>query len=213
MDGVITNTMPDHFKAWKTILKGEGLHVSHHDVYIREGQKGIMSVRELFSLHKRSYYPKEGKEILKRKEKLFKKIAKTRFISGARSFLRNLHRQNFKLALVTGTSRQEVHKILPERFYELFDVIVTGSDVKKGKPHPEPFLLALQELKLYGREVVVIENAPLGIESARKAGLKVLAIETSLPKDYLKKANWVFASIKDLRDKIQFVPNGQRIFH
>ena len=47
MDGVITNTMPDHYRSWKTVLSEEGLHVTYEDIYKREGQPGISSVREL----------------------------------------------------------------------------------------------------------------------------------------------------------------------
>jgi len=51
MDGVITNTMPDHFRAWQLVLKAEGISVSHYDVYSREGQRGISSIREILASH------------------------------------------------------------------------------------------------------------------------------------------------------------------
>jgi beta-phosphoglucomutase-like phosphatase (HAD superfamily) len=49
MDGVITDTMPYHFRAWKSVFASEGIRASHEDIYKREGQKGIDSVRELFA--------------------------------------------------------------------------------------------------------------------------------------------------------------------
>ncbi len=48
MDGVITNTMPDHFQAWKSILQKIGIHVNPYKVYKREGQRGITSLEEIF---------------------------------------------------------------------------------------------------------------------------------------------------------------------
>lgn len=205
MDGVITNTMPDHYKAWNAVFGRLGFHLSHLEVYSREGQPGIMSVQELFMAKKIPLNKRKARLVLERKEKLFKRIVRQRFIRGSRRFLRSLHRRQFKLALVTGTSRREAYRILPEYLFRLFDVVVTGNDVKEGKPHPEPFLKALGELSCKPKEVVVIENAPFGIQSAKKAGLKCLALETSLHRRYLRGADAVFATVSELQEKIEFV--------
>lgn len=114
MDGVITNTMPDHYRSWKTILGEEGLHVTYEDIYKREGQPGISSVRELSKEYHIDIDEKRAAQILLRKENLFKRIVKTRFIAGARNFVKRLHRNDMQLALVTGTSRHELIQILPK---------------------------------------------------------------------------------------------------
>ncbi len=204
MDGVITNTMPDHFRAWKMIFLRQGIKVTRVDIYGREGQKGIRSVQEISQEYQKPISSINAKKILLAKEELFKEIVKRRFIVGARSFLRFLHKKNIRLGLVTGTSRQELLQILPDHLYNLFSVIVTGTDVKNGKPHPEPFLKALQLLKVKPREAVVIENAPFGIQSAKKAKLRCLALASSLPKKYLREADSVFSSIKEMRGKVWF---------
>ena len=204
MDGVITNTMPDHFRSWKVILNKIGIPVTHYDVYCREGQRGIHSVRELTAQYGKQIDDRQAHRILKEKEVYFKRIARLRFIVGARTFLRQLHKNNFRLALVTGTSHHEMCRILPASLRRLFSVIVTGSDVKHGKPHPEPYLQSLKKLCLKAGEAVVIENAPFGIQSAKRAGLRCLALETSLPRKYLKKADAVFGSIKDLANGVCF---------
>lgn len=207
MDGVITNTMPDHFRAWKMIFKQAGIDVSPLDIYKREGQRGINSVVDIFRENNLSLDKTAAQKILKRKERLFKKIVKTRFIPGARRFLQLLHKNRFKLALVTGTSRHELHRILPKRLYKLFDVVVSGSDVRLGKPHPEPFLKAIQKLNIGKNDAVAIENAPFGILSAKGAGLKCLAIETSLPRTHLKNADFIFSSIRHLQEGTRFINN------
>ena len=204
MDGVITNTMPDHYKAWKTVLKDEGLNVTHYDIYSREGQTGLSSLLGIYNTHGMKLKESAASIVINKKEKLFKEIVKTRFIRGSRSFLKSLHKQGFVLALVTGTSRHELHKILPKKIYDMFDAIVTGSDVKNGKPHPEPFLKALNKLKLDANQAVVVENAPLGIASAKEAGIFCIAIETSLPKEHLIEADNVFKTIKELQLNIIF---------
>ena len=127
------------------------------------------------------------------------------YVPGSRLFIKRLKKARFKLALVTGTSIHEVRKILPEKLFQLFDVVVSGSDVQNGKPHPEPYLKAIQRLCISCVDAVVIENAPFGIRSAKKAGLKCFALETSLPRHYLTEADCVFRSIKDLTDEVEFV--------
>ena len=205
MDGVITNTMPDHYRAWRTILARYGYHPTHLDIYKREGQPGISSIKDLFAEKKITLSDKVSNKILLEKEELFKKIVKQRFISGSRRFLKNLYKRNFLLALVTGTSRHELHTILPDHLYKLFSVIVTGNDVKMGKPHPEPFLKAIEKLKISSKDGVVIENAPFGIQSAKSAGLRCLALETSLPKKYLNRADMIFHSIQQLEHRVKFL--------
>lgn len=205
MDGVITNTMPDHYRSWRTVLEKMGLRVSHYDVYSREGQPGINSVHELFTQYGRAVNSRQAHRILREKESYFKKIVRSRFIDGARTFLKKLHKDKFHLALVTGTSRHEMEQILPASIRKLFAVIVTGSDVHHGKPHPEPYFKSLKALNLKPADVVAIENAPFGIQSAKGAGLACLALETSLPRRYLGQADAVFTSVKELQQCVSFL--------
>ncbi len=199
MDGVITDTMPYHYRAWKNIFNSLGINISKFDIYYREGQRGIQGVKEICEKYnactKRQYLI----DILNAKEENFKKIVKIKFIKGSRSFLKKLKSKGYRLALVTGTARHEAEKILPKHIYNLFETVITGSDVKKGKPHPEPFLKALKHLKIKQTEAIVIENAPFGIESAKNAGIFCVAIETSLSKKYLKKADIILPSINSLK--------------
>ncbi|MCA9399741.1 MAG: HAD family phosphatase, partial [Candidatus Omnitrophica bacterium] len=95
--------------------------------------------------------------------------------------------------------------ILPDELYQLFSVVVTGNDVRFGKPHPEPYLKSLEQLKIDPFDGIVIENAPFGIASAKEAGLRCLALETSLPRKHLKAADFIFSSIKELETFVEFV--------
>ncbi len=199
MDGVITDTMPYHFRAWKTIFTTIGIHVSHEDIYKREGQKGIDSVYEIFREKGKTCSDVLARELLKKKERTFKRILKRRFIRGSRLLISRLRSSGYRLALVTGTSRHEAKELLPEYLWNSFEVIVSGSEVKNGKPHPEPYVTALSRLKLKSSRAVVIENAPFGIASAKAAGLQCVALETSLPKKYLRGADAVFNSYASLQ--------------
>lgn len=205
MDGVITDTMPYHYQAWESVFASQGIHVTHEDIYKREGQKGIESVRELFAEKKKFFTMGTGEKLLKEKEELFKKIFKRKFITGSRTFIKRSFSQGFNLALVTGTSRHEAQKLLPKELWDSFHVTVCGCDVQNGKPHPEPYLKAMHKLNISPKEAVVFENAPFGIRSAKAAGLSCLALETSLPAVYLKQADAVFPSFKEIESKVRFV--------
>ena len=205
MDGVITNTMPYHFRAWRKIFRQEGLDVTECEIYLREGQPGNITIKEIFKEHGLVFDENRATLMLAQKERLFKNTVRQDFIPGARPFLSSLKKNGFMLALVTGTARHEAEHILPKGLLRIFDVTITGNDVKKGKPHPEPYLLALKKLKLRPKEAIVIENAPFGIRSAKLAKIACIALETSLPKNYLKDADLVFPSFRKLTKKVSFI--------
>jgi len=81
--------------------------------------------------------------------------------------------------------------------------VVTGDSVKKGKPHPEPYLKAASVLGLRPKQCLVVENAPFGIASAKKAGMFCIAITTSLPRDYLKQADIIVDRLEDITGIIE----------
>ena len=79
-----------------------------------------------------------------------------------------------------------------------FTHIVTPGEYTHGKPDPDPYLTALRRSGFAAEECMVLENAPLGIRSARAAGLLTLAITTTLLADYLTEANVVISSYHEL---------------
>jgi HAD superfamily hydrolase (TIGR01509 family) len=107
------------------------------------------------------------------------------------------------MCVATGSAKRVVDDLLDKNFSGLFECYISGDDVKKGKPDPEAYLLALKKIGGSIKNTLVVENAPLGIESARKAGLKVYALETTLPKRYLLKSEKIFKNHKELFKEIE----------
>ena len=98
--------------------------------------------------------------------------------------------KGMKTALVTGTKRERVIAILEKfKLMDKFMVIITADDVMFSKPAPEPYLLAAELLDVEASECVVIENAPLGVMSAKNAGMRCIALTTTLSKMHLKQAD------------------------
>ena len=147
---------------------------------------------------------KEDKDnIYSTKKRILNEIFNFEIYEGILNFLKELKNLNLKLAIVTGANKEFAEKILNNYFSNIFDIIITGNDVKNGKPSPEPYLKATKKLNIKANNLIVIENAPLGIQSAKSAGLNVLAIETTLKKENLKLADKIFKNHKELFDYIR----------
>ncbi|MDD3087139.1 MAG: HAD family phosphatase [Candidatus Omnitrophica bacterium] len=198
MDGVIIDSMPYHFLAWYEALRPYGVRVSCFDVYSKEGEKWEKTLKDLLGRAQIKYSARMLKEIFLKRQIIFKKNFKRFIFQGVEDFLICLKRQGYILGLVTGSPIEEVEKILPAKIRLLFNSIVAGNQVKRGKPHPEPYLKCAQSIGLKPRQCLVVENAPFGIESAKKAGMFCVALTTSLPREYLSKADIVADKLSDI---------------
>lgn len=202
MDGVITDTMPFHFIAWQKVFRTQGIELEEIEVYEREGEQGQVSISVLLAKHGRHVTPEEQKGLLEEKERIFKEISHPKLFPCIDGILQDLKKRGFKLGLVTGTSRDEVKKVIPGHVMGYFAVMVTGDSVATGKPSPEPYLKAIDLLNIDPRDAVVIENAPYGITSAKRAGIFCIAITTYLPKAYLKDADLILDSLEEIKGSI-----------
>ncbi len=110
--------------------------------------------------------------------------------------------------VVSGSDRAVVMELLLRFFPNTFDAVVTGNDVKEGKPSPEPYLKAIGMLKLEKDECIVIENAPLGVESATRAGLFCIGIPTYVEAQRLKEADVVIGNHEMLKEYIARLFSG-----
>lgn len=200
MDGVIINGMPYHAQAWEEIFRTLGLSITPEEVYEREGEAGPAAVQHFLRERGIEAGLEEVQDLIRKKEIRFREIARVEVFEGVREFLAALHARGKRLALVTGTARREMEISLPTDIQERFELIITGDRVTRGKPHPEPYLTALQALGLEANQAIVIENAPLGIQSATTAGLRCLAVETSLSCERLTGAERCFPSLRELAD-------------
>jgi len=203
MDGVIVDSMPYHYLAWYETLRPLGIRVSILDVYSREGERWDKSVRDFIRQARIKPSASMMRGIFKQRQKIFRHYFKRTIFEGVEKFLSCLKDNGYTLGLVTGTPMTEVKKILPLKLKRVFDVMVTGEMVKLGKPHPAPYLKAAELLGLKPKECLVVENAPLGVASAKSAGMSCIAISTSLPKEYLKKADIVVDKLEEITGIIE----------
>ncbi|MCK5243111.1 HAD family phosphatase [bacterium] len=200
MDGVIINGMPYHAQAWKETFQAVGLHITLEEVYEREGEAGTAAVAHFLKERDVNASLSEVEALICKKETRYKEIVQVEVFEGASELLVELQTRGKRLALVTGTARHELEISLPQEIKAKFEIIITGDAVEKGKPDPEPYQRALSALRLTPEQAIVIENAPLGIQSARAAGLRCLAVETSLACERLSGAELCFPNISVLSE-------------
>ncbi|MCM3730720.1 HAD family phosphatase [Fictibacillus nanhaiensis] len=188
MDGVVVHTMPHHVEAWQYAFKEKGYKHEDLEFYLREGMPGRKTISDIFQSNQMQVDEKDMEDIYINKRNYFKKNAEYAFINETVSLLEYLFSQGIPISLVTGSRKEFVEEVirnLPVKFHS----VITGDDVKIGKPSPEPYLNAIRGLSYDSSEWLVIENAPLGIESAKRAGAYCLAVETTLEKEYLTRAD------------------------
>ena len=192
MDGVLVDAMPFHCKAIQIAAKNEvNVDVAERDVYLLEGMPGEDMVKELlrqkrYGGHLENLSDRESsdidsiaKRIHKRKKEIFQKINASRQISGAEELVSSI---TCKRALVSGAAKQEVDSIIEKYFgKDSFDVVVSGEDLEEGKPSPDPFRTALTKMGLSESEVIVVENAPLGVKAANNAGIECIVTLNNTP--------------------------------
>ena len=100
---------------------------------------------------------------------------------GARELLADLLEQDVPCALVTMSYARFVGPILEHLPEGTFKVIVTGDQVRNGKPHPEPYLTAAAALRVDPADTVAVEDSNTGARSAEAAGCTVLVVENHVP--------------------------------
>ena len=169
LDGVLVNSMPTHFQAWKAAFeKVAGIKVAERDIYLLEGMRGMELVEKIFEQKKFSDRSL-AREVHDEKSRIFKSIRSSEPFEGVREMINDIECAK---AVVSGSTRSDVETILEEAFgKDRFAAIITADDIKKGKPDPAAFLEALDRIKVKPKDAVVVENAPLGARAANNAGI------------------------------------------
>jgi HAD superfamily hydrolase (TIGR01509 family) len=186
MDGVLFDSMPHHALAWTKAMRELGIPFTEYDAYMHEGRTGASTINEFFLRHKQREATKEEVEtIYRRKSELFEQYPISKEIPFAYEMLQKVKAASLDICLVTGSAQITLLDNLDNYFPDIFqpDRMVTALDVKKGKPNPEPYLMALQKTGVLPSQAVVVENAPLGVQAAKAAGIFTVAINTGILED------------------------------
>lgn len=186
MDGVLYDSMRHHVQAWKEVIDSYGIPCSEHDFYMLEGRTGATTVDYLFQRHfKRNATQQEKETIYARKADRFHELNDGKIMAGAKAVLECVKKSGLAASVVTGSGQKKLLEKLNRDYKNLIDPekIVSAFDVRYGKPDPEPYLMGLKKWHITPDEAIVVENAPLGIEAAKAAGIFTIGVNTGILDD------------------------------
>ncbi len=199
MDGVLIDSMPYHADSWISAFDKVGINATREDIYSMEGSNSRGMVKKIFSKNKRTPEEHHYRELPVIKREIFFKIREIKIFDEIYPCLKLL-KNKYKLAVVSGSDQKTVSNIIGRFFPEIFEVVISGSDVNEGKPSAEPYLKAIRKLNVNADESMVIENAPFVVEAAKNAGIYCIAIPTYIDSDQLKKADLILENHSDLKE-------------
>jgi beta-phosphoglucomutase len=193
MDGVLVDSSRAHYKSWLALSGPIGRTMTVEQFNASFGRTSREILRSLWpELHLEE---KEIAALDARKEAAFREILAADFpaMPGARGLLRRLKDGGVPVAIGSSGPPENVDLTLDRLGVRtIFAAVVTGMDVTRGKPDPQVFLLAAQRLGIPPRRCVVVEDAPLGIEAARRAGMASVGLaSTGRTRQALRRADLV----------------------
>jgi hypothetical protein len=204
MDGVLYDSMPNHAKAWEKVAAEQGWNFTPEEFYLYEGMTGDGIIRLLMKREKgrTDVTDEESRKIYASKVAHFSTMGPVNQIDGTAGMLNTLRDSGIQRVLVTGSGQNSLIDRLNTDYPGIFsnELRVTGYDVKKGKPDPEPYLMGLQKAHQQAGSTIVIENAPLGVRAGHASGCFTVGITTGpipAPVMYENGADIVYPTMRD----------------
>lgn len=192
MDGTLYDSMGNHADAWIKMVTELGIEATREEFFMYEGRTGASTINIIFNrAYGRDATPHEIKELYARKALYFTQMPEVKPMPGAAEMLGVFKEVNMRRVLVTGSGQRSLIDRLERDFPGAFvsEMMITSKSVKCGKPHPEPFIKAMELARVRPSQAIAIENAPLGVKSASDAGAFTVAVTTGpIPREELIKA-------------------------
>ena len=186
MDGTLADTMPTHQLAWDRLMPELGITVDRDDFF---GWSAGLTNREIFPrLLGADITIEEISRLSDHKELVFRDLYRSQMttVNGAEAFLERTTAAGIRCGVGTAAPPQNVDLVLDGLdLRRHFQAIVCNTDVKHGKPDPEIFLLAAKRLDSHPQDCVVFEDAPAGIEAARRAGMTCVVVTSTLTRQQI----------------------------
>ena len=172
LDGVMVDSERVHIEAEKQTMLKYGVRISSEELRRYTGTTARFMFTELVEKYKLNT---TFEKIFSEKEEILFKLMEKNVqpTKGIIELLEKLKRENIKLAIASSSHKRLITYVLEKlNIVDLFDSIVSSEDVIYGKPNPEIFLRAANELNVNPVECSVIEDSKLGVEAAKSAGMK-----------------------------------------
>ena len=185
MDGVLVDNRDIHLEAFDVLFARHGLSAPREKMLMQFGKVNLAIFRDVFGDR---FTDGETAAFGKEKEEIYREIF-ARKIEPARGlvpFLAGLKKRGARIAVGSSGPLANVQFVLEKcGIAEYFDAIADGDRISRGKPDPEVFLLAARLLNDDPSQCIVFEDAIVGIEAGKRAGMTVIAMDTTFPREML----------------------------
>lgn len=200
MDGVLIDSYQPHFVSWQETAAQYGLQLTEEQFRETFGQTSGSIIRQLWGDGCLS--EEEISDFDRIKEGRYRELVESDLplMTGGAELVAALAAEEIPVAIGSSGPPENVRLVVEKLGGDrVFRAFVTGKDVRRGKPDPQVFLMAAQKLGLEPARCVVIEDAPVGIEAARRAGMKSVGLQSPAPRARnLGAADLVVDSLQEL---------------
>ncbi len=211
MDGVIVDTGEYHYRSWRDIFKKQGVDFSEKDFQCIFGQRNDTIIRKTLG---KELTQAQVDSIADDKDNYFRQLVKSHVtpFPGVIDLLKILNANGILAAVASSAPLENIRLIMAEAgTAEYFQAVVYGREVSEGKPSPQIYLLAAQKLGAEPANCIVIEDAVAGVEGAKRAGMRCIAVTNTHEAAGLNKADLVVDSLEKVRiSEIKHLLNMKR---
>ena len=196
LDGTLINSVDHHWEAWREVMAAENITLTFEDFVADFGKRNDEILRGRIDPNMSDA---EVARIALAKEETYRRFVRSEglvLLPGAERWLRQLKTDGWLQALGTSAPQGNIDAVFDALgIAGFFDAVMSSEQVKAGKPSPDVFLAAAERMQVSPEHCIVVEDAPAGIEAARRAGMKSVGVLTTHEE---LKADWVFNSLEDL---------------
>lgn len=202
LDGVLVDTEVFSGQATKQVFKEAGIEFTPEEREKAFGRTDLEISRDAVKSRGLDLKPED---LVSRKVQIYSELIKGKVepIKGARELVEFLKSRGIPFAVASSGTPDKIRATFSEIGFEgLFDIMVTAEDISRCKPDPEIFLKAAEKLGIPPEECLVIEDAQAGVEAAKAAGMKCLALKS--PSTYgqdLSQADRIINSLEEAREE------------
>ena len=210
MDGVIIDSEVIYIDFFQKVLQDFDVVISEEDLFSLAGLSQQKTDEFLKSkLHRK---PEEVYSLMKKYIDDYKINYSSIVMDGFYPLLKELKRKNFKIALASSSPKNTINIVLDElNIKDEFDAVISGEDFKESKPNPEIYIKTCEILGVRPKDAIAIEDSDYGIDSAKNAGLTVVARRENRFNFKQDKADFIVDNLQDIKlilEKFEKEKNG-----
>jgi beta-phosphoglucomutase len=201
MDGVVTDSGEAHFLAWQALYAEQGESITYETFAATFGMSNMPILKAWRGEHTP---PEELRALSQRKEELFRALARehAHLLPGVERWLARAQELGLRQVIASSAPMANIVAVLGALGVDdYFDALISGANLPASKPDPTIFLYAAAAVGATPRESVVIEDGIVGVEAARRAGMRCIGVTTTHPAAKLAGADLIIADLTGLEEE------------